>query len=130
MNLAHKFVEGMPQKLEDGVIYVSIPFRIVSHNCCCGCGNEVVLNLAPSPKGWQVVFDGQTVSLNPSIGNFDFKCQSHYWITKNKVYWAEKWSDQKIRRAKASEALVFSEAEGSSQRKQKKGWKKWPGKKS
>jgi hypothetical protein len=91
----------MPRPLEDGILYVSIRFGIVSHNCCCGCGNEVVTNL--SPKGWQLIYDGESVSLYPSIGNWDFKCRSHYWITRNKVRWAESWSDKKIRKVRALE---------------------------
>src|SRR6266568_5044697 len=99
--LKHKFVEFMPRPLEDGVLYVSIRFRIVSHNCCCGCGNEVVLNL--SPNGWQLTFDGESISLYPSIGNWNFACRSHYWITRNKVRWADSWSDERIRRARKLE---------------------------
>jgi len=88
--LQHKFVEHIPAPLEDGILYVSIPFRVVLHKCCCGCGNEVALNL--SPKGWQLTFDGQSVTLYPSIGNYSFKCQSHYWITNNIVEWVSKTS--------------------------------------
>ena len=82
-------------------MYVSVRFRIASHNCFCGCGNEVVTNL--SPRGWQLTYDGESISLYPSIGNWDFKCRSHYWITRNTVRWAEKWSDEKIRRARSRE---------------------------
>ena len=91
----------MPRPLEDGILYVSIRFRIVSHNCCCGCGNEVVTNL--SPKGWQLTYDGESISLYPSIGNWDFKCRSHYWITRDTVRWAESWSDEEILEARTLE---------------------------
>jgi hypothetical protein len=37
-------------------------------------------------------FDGETVSLSPSIGNFEFSCQSHYFIRKNLVVWVDQWS--------------------------------------
>lgn len=99
--LRHKFVEYMPTPLEDGVLYISISFGIVSHNCCCGCGNEVVLNLAP--RGWQLTYDGESISLYPSIGNWDFKCRSHYWIVQNTVRWAGRWSDKKIEMARELE---------------------------
>jgi hypothetical protein len=99
--LQHKFVDCMPRPLEDGILYVSIRFRIVSHNCCCGCGNEVVTNL--SPKGWQLTYDGESISLYPSIGNWDFKCRSHYWITRDTVRWAESWSDEEILEARTLE---------------------------
>ncbi len=100
--LTHKFVESLPEPLEDGVVYVSIRFRLVAHNCCCGCRQPVVLNLAPN--GWKLTFDGKSVSLSPSIGNWSLPCRSHYWITKNAVEWAETWSDTKVMRANKKES--------------------------
>lgn len=88
-NYTHKFVEFMPEKLEPGVIYVSLRFTLASHQCACGCGEEVVTPL--SPKDWQLIFNGETVSLYPSIGNWNFRCRSHYWIEQNRVVWAPKW---------------------------------------
>ena len=100
----------MPRPLEDGILYVSIRFGIVSHNCCCGCGNEVVLNL--SPKGWQLTYDGESISLSPSIGNWNFPCRSHYWIIRNRVRWAPSWSDKKIQKIRelGDYASTFSDA--------------------
>lgn len=95
--LAHKFVDYIPEILEDGVIYISIPFRLVSHRCCCGCGEEVVLKL--SPFDWRLIFDGENISIEPSIGNWNLKCRSHYWITKSCVRWAESWADLEKRHA-------------------------------
>lgn len=31
---------------------------------------------------WTLIFDGDTVSLDPSIGNWSFHCQSHYLIVR------------------------------------------------
>ena len=53
--LRHEFVEFIPDKLVDGVIYVSIPYATVAHKCCCGCGMEVVTPL--SPTDWELIFD-------------------------------------------------------------------------
>ena len=94
MKLIHKFVKSIPEELEDGVVYVSIEYATAIHKCCCGCGNQVVTPL--SPTDWKLTFDGETISLYPSIGNWDFKCQSHYWITNNKVEWAPRWSRNQI----------------------------------
>lgn len=105
--LTHKFVESLPEPLEENVVYVSVRFRLTAHNCCCGCGHPVILNLAPD--GWRVTFDGKSVSLHPSIGNWTLPCRSHYWITKNKVEWAEAWSDAKVKRAKLNEAQAQAE---------------------
>ena len=96
--LTHRFVEFVPRPLEDGVLYISLRLRIASHKSACGCGNEVATNL--SPRGWQLIYDGETVSLRPSIGNWNFKCQSHYWITRDTVQWAEKWSGKRIQMAR------------------------------
>lgn len=90
----YKFVEFIPDILEDGVIYISIEYCTAVHKCVCGCGNEVVTPL--SPNDWQLTFDGKSVSLSPSIGNWNFKCKSHYWITNNKIIMAKKWSDFEI----------------------------------
>jgi len=88
--LIYKFVEYIPSQLEDGIIYVSIKYATVVHKCCCGCGNEVVTPL--SPNGWKLIYDGQSISLAPSIGNWGFPCKSHYWIINGNVRWARKWT--------------------------------------
>ena|ERR1017187_5629516 len=94
MILVHKFVKSVPDTLESGVIYVSVEYATVIHKCCCGCGNEVVTPL--SPTDWKLTFDGKSISLYPSIGNWSFKCQSHYWIKNNKVEWSPKWDKTEI----------------------------------
>lgn len=94
MTLAVEFVEYIPDCLKDRTIYVSKKFATVVHKCCCGCGKEVVTPI--SPTDWRLIVDGKLVSLYPSIGNWNFSCQSHYWITRNKVRWAPAWSKQKV----------------------------------
>lgn len=91
--ISHRFVHFIPQasEIEDGVVYVSISFATAIHRCCCGCGNEVVTPFHPNQ--WRLIFDGESISLSPSIGNWGFDCQSHYWITRDRVLWAPKWSD-------------------------------------
>lgn len=92
--LKHEFVEYIPDDLKEGTVYISIPFTTAAHKCCCRCGNEVVTPL--SPTDWKLIFDGDSISLEPSIGNWSFPCQSHYWITRNKVKWARPWSRKEI----------------------------------
>jgi hypothetical protein len=94
MTLQHRFVDFIPETIEDGVLYISIKYCTAIHKCVCGCGNEVVTPL--SPTDWKLTFDGQSISLYPSIGNWNFNCQSHYWITKNKIRYATKWDDEEI----------------------------------
>lgn len=104
--VTHRFVERVPSPLEEGVVYVSIEFGTVIHNCCCGCGDKVVTPL--TPVDWAVVYDGQSISLHPSIGRWDAPCQSHYWIDRNKVIWAGKWSPAQIKAGRAAEARARS----------------------
>ena len=94
MRLCHKFVDHIPDQLDDGVLYVSIRFGTVVHKCACGCGQEVVTPLGPAE--WQLTYDGRTISLAPSIGNWSFPCRSHYWIEGGNVLWARKFSGDKI----------------------------------
>ncbi len=92
--LRHEFVQAVPDHLDDGVVYVSIAYTTALHRCCCGCGTEVVTPL--SPTGWKITFDGVSISLHPSIGNWSLPCRSHYWITNSQVRWAEQWTDEQI----------------------------------
>lgn len=92
--IQHKFVEYIPELLEEGIIYVSIKYKTVVHKCICGCGNRVVTPI--SPDDWKLTFDGKTISLYPSIGNWSFECKSHYFIDKNQIRNARKWSDWEI----------------------------------
>ncbi len=103
--LTHEFVEYIPNDLKDGTIYVSVGFATVAHKCCCGCGNEVITPL--SPTDWKLIFDGQSISLHPSIGNWSFACQSHYWIRQNKVVWARRWSRQEIEAGRIHDRLAM-----------------------
>lgn len=111
--LTHEFVEFIPDQLSDRTVYVSIPYATVVHKCCCGCGHEVVTPL--SPTDWQLTFDGISVSLNPSVGNWSFPCQSHYWIRKNKVEWSTQMSPKQIEGVRHADRLnkerYFDEAD-------------------
>ena len=94
MRLRHEFVDHIPEQLDDGVLYVSIRFGTVVHLCACGCGEEVVTPL--SPAEWRLTYDGRTVSLAPSIGNWSFPCRSHYWIDEGAVRWARDFSETEV----------------------------------
>lgn len=97
--LTHEFVDYIPSVLDEAVLYVSIPFATVLHRCCCGCGNEVVTPL--DPTDWQMTFDGKSISLTPSIGNWGLPCQSHYWVHRNRVRWAGRLSKLDIKKGRA-----------------------------
>jgi hypothetical protein len=92
--IRHEFVEFIPERLNERTLYVSTAFASAAHLCFCGCGNKVVTPIHPT--GWELLFDGDTVSLHPSIGNWGFHCRSHYWVVRDRVIWARPMSDEKI----------------------------------
>lgn len=93
-SLEHEFVEQFPETLQTGILYISMKYATAAHRCCCGCGEEVVTPFTPTD--WKMTFDGETVSLSPSIGNWNFACRSHYWIRSGRVIEAATWTDQQI----------------------------------
>ena len=105
--LKYKFVEYIPTQLKEGEIYISVEFGTVVHKCCCGCGSEVVTPL--SPTDWKLTFDGESITLYPSIGNWNLACKSHYWIKNNRVNWAEEWSGEKIDAGRRNDYLKKKE---------------------
>lgn len=103
----HEFVEFIPDELQQETLYISIRFATASHLCCCGCASKVVTPIRPTD--WKLIFDGKTVSLHPSIGNWSFPCQSHYWIRHNRVEWVPKWSRDQIERGRLHDDAVKEE---------------------
>lgn len=93
-HLEHEFVESVPEPLEHGVLYISIDYDTMVHLCACGCGHQVVLPLHPT--GWRLNYDGESVSISPSVGNWSFACRSHYWIDHNRIRWAGAWTDEEV----------------------------------
>jgi hypothetical protein len=92
--LSHRFVQFVPEKLEPGVLYVSLEYATSSHACCCGCGEEVVIPF--SPVGWRMTFDGESVSIWPSVGSWTLRCRSHYVIDRGNVVKAPPWSESQV----------------------------------
>lgn len=88
------FVEFIPEDIEEGILYISMKYKSVVHNCACGCRSRIITPL--SPTDWRVIYNGQELSLYPSIGNWNLECRSHYWIKKNKVVWSSGWSQEQI----------------------------------
>lgn len=93
-HLTHRFVRSIPKELESGVLYVSMEYATAIHSCCCGCGNQVVTPI--TPIDWKMSFDGESVSLSPSIGNWGFPCRSHYFINEGCVIEAGQWSQTRV----------------------------------
>jgi Family of unknown function (DUF6527) len=93
-HLEHRFVQYIPERLDSGVLYISMEYATAAHRCCCGCGEEVVTPF--SPTDWSMTFDGEAVSLSPSIGNWNFACRSHYFIRRGRVLEAGAWTDNQV----------------------------------
>ena len=53
----HKFVKAFPDRLDEGVIYVSVEFATAAHRCFCGCGSEVYTRFAPTD--WSMKFNNR-----------------------------------------------------------------------
>jgi len=114
--LEPEFVEFIPSPIQEGVLYVSMQYGTAVHLCCCGCGNKVITPFTPTD--WKLTFDGVSVSLSPSIGNWNFKCQSHYWIKRNKIEWSGQMSQKEIEKIrkidKSSKKAYFLKDESTS----------------
>jgi len=87
MNMRLKLVRNAPEKLKQGVLYISEEYGSVLHLCPCGCQNEVITPLGPG--GWQLTFNGRVASLYPSVELWSLPCRSHYWIRNNTVAWVQ-----------------------------------------
>lgn len=82
------FVESIPELLEQGNLYISEKHGVSVHLCACGCGHKTVLDFRPEwPDGWDMKNNKGKITFRPSIGNFNFPCKSHYYITENRVEW-------------------------------------------
>lgn len=113
--MRHEFVEFMPNQLENGVLYISIPYNTATHLCACGCEREVVTPF--SPIDWSITYNGRTVSLRPSIGNWNFPCKSHYFITDGQVSWSRAYTEeemQSVREHDIATAIIYGKQKTSS----------------
>lgn len=86
-------VERLPQEPLESILYVSQEHEITMHLCACGCGHKVVTFLG---DGHQVYGDNEFPTVLPSIGVWDAKCRSHYFIDSGKILWANKFSEAEI----------------------------------
>lgn len=97
--LTHQFVDYIPADPAEGTLYVSLTYNTAVHRCACGCGNKVATPITPAD--WQLSYDGETISLTPSIGNWGFPCRSHYWIDVGRIRWSGPWNPGQIAAGRA-----------------------------
>ena len=104
-------VHYIPKELKPGVLYVSEEFGAAVHLCACGCGSKVSTPLGPTE--WTLEETDKGPSLRPSIGNWQFPCQSHYWIDQGNIVWSGKWTPEQIlagRRAQDARQRAYYDA--------------------
>jgi len=101
--LTPRFVDIIPEQLENEVLYISGRYSTAAHKCCCGCNEEVITPIAETD--WSLLINDDYVTLYPSIGNWSFTCQSHYWIRRNKVIWAGRMTQQLIDKGRANDRI-------------------------
>lgn len=92
------FFEGNRPNWKDmaeGVVYVNKESTQAFHTCLCGCREPVVMALDSididgdiikgnwPPDNWTLKIKEGKATFTPSIGNYQFKCKSHYIITKS-----------------------------------------------
>lgn len=92
--LSYQFVEFIPEELVESTLYISIKYKTMAHLCLCGCKSKIVTPL--SPTGWNFAYDGRTITVRPSVGNWQLACRSHYIISRSQVIWCDNWSDDEI----------------------------------
>ena len=109
--LQHRFVQHIPEKVEPGVLYISMKYATAAHSCCCGCGEEVVTPFTPTD--WKLTFDGESVSLRPSIGNWSLACRSHYVIERGRVIEAAPWTEEQIAEERRRDRMAKARHYGS-----------------
>jgi hypothetical protein len=91
----------MPQDLEPGILYYSAEFRVAGHLCPCGCGNKVITPIGPTD--WSFSETNGQATLEPSLGNWQLPCRSHYWVRKARIVWAALWTDKQIKAGRKKE---------------------------
>ena len=98
------FTAEIPERLGDGILYVSRECSVALHNCACGCGEEVSTPLVATE--YSLTMHGDEASIWPSIGNHDFACASHYIIDRGTIVWAGRMSRAAIERGREKDRVL------------------------
>lgn len=124
MTIVPKFVDRVPSEIEEGVIYISTSVNTAVHLCPCGCKTEIVTPIDPSE--WNFTYDGETISLNPSVGVWGAACKSHYWIKKNHIKWSKTYNYREIEEVRNKESVenrnYYNQLKNEERQKSKHGW--------
>lgn len=105
----------MPTELEPGVLYVAEEFGAAAHLCPCGC--RTIVRTPLDQTEWSLEETDEGPTLDPSVGNWQDPCQSHYWIERGRVVWAPKWSSRQVEAGRRREQSRRDDYYKSLQRK-------------
>lgn len=94
-------VEFVPKELKPGILYVAEEFGAAVHLCACGCGEKVSTPLRPTE--WTLKESDAGPTLDPSVGNWQLPCRSHYWIREGKVVWSGQWTAAQVASGRRAE---------------------------
>lgn len=111
LSLEHRFVRNVPRELEPGILYISMDYATAVHSCCCGCGERVVTPFTPTD--WRMTFDGESISLHPSVGNWNQNCRSHYIVQRGRVVEAGPWSQARVEAERLRDKMAKAAHYGS-----------------
>ncbi|EKN4026669.1 hypothetical protein DVQ44_03455 [Yersinia enterocolitica] len=100
-------VDTMPKILENGILYYSDKYGTAAHICACGCGQKIRTPIGPTE--WSLTESSQGPTLNPSVGNWQKECKSHYFIRKGKIEWCGRWTEEQINKGREREELARAE---------------------
>lgn len=103
------FVESIPRadSIENDNLYISLTYNMTMHRCASGCGQLVPLPI--SPADWSLTYNGETVSLSPSIGNGILACHSHYFIRNSQVIWLSEMSTVDAQQQQAADTELLKQ---------------------
>jgi hypothetical protein len=92
--------ERLPAHVKPFEFHYSRRFEMAAVACPCGCGHRIMLNLLDQHR---LRLERGLPTVSPSILVSDAPCLSHFFITRGKVDWADKWSKKTVDRVMQSQ---------------------------
>ena len=89
-------VDDVPTHLSTQVYIVSRggSDRWAMLTCPCGCGERLDVNLMRAKwPHWRLRRHDGTISISPSLWVSEERCGSHFWLVRNRVFWAQAHSE-------------------------------------
>ena len=83
IDITYEKVHYIPRhaEMKENIIYISDEYDVSAHRCICGCGELTVMPLGKGEWDYQIDSNNK-LSMQPSVGNYQMPCKSHYIIQK------------------------------------------------